>query len=187
MLCVHFGPWFGFLAAHHESIWILGGEASWKLKGASWPRKCKRNNGGCGSHADEGEFMCWRGMNPGGSNSEMGMSIKGERIGEQRTFSHFWERGYFVGEKNRGWGASSELRAWRKASTLWFFEEESYSISVSRSHHQRTWIIFGGDYEVSMLNFFFTYRSSSSSSYAFSSFSSSFISFDVKIVLLGCG
>ena len=29
---IHFGPYFGFLAAHHESIWILGGEASWKLK-----------------------------------------------------------------------------------------------------------------------------------------------------------
>ena len=25
---IHFGPYFGFLAAHHESIWILGGEAS---------------------------------------------------------------------------------------------------------------------------------------------------------------
>ena len=83
------------------------------------------------------------------------MSIKGERIGEQGTFWHFGERGYFVGEKNRGWGASSELRAWRKASALWFFEEESYSISVSGSHHQRTWIIFGGDSEVSMLNFIF--------------------------------
>ena len=82
------------------------------------------------------------------------MSIKGERIGEQRTFWHFWERGYFVGEKNRGWGASSKLRAWRKASALWFFEEKSYSVSVSGSHHQRTWIIFGGDSEVSMLNFF---------------------------------
>ncbi|KAL6347284.1 hypothetical protein AAG906_013720 [Vitis piasezkii] len=23
ILWVHFGPWFGFLAAHHESIWIL--------------------------------------------------------------------------------------------------------------------------------------------------------------------
>ena len=29
---IHFGPYLGFLAAHHESIWILGGEASWKLK-----------------------------------------------------------------------------------------------------------------------------------------------------------
>ena len=25
---LHFGPYFGFLAAHHESIWIIGGEAS---------------------------------------------------------------------------------------------------------------------------------------------------------------
>ena len=25
---IHFGPYFGFLAAHHESIWILGGKAS---------------------------------------------------------------------------------------------------------------------------------------------------------------
>ena len=29
---IHFGPYFGFLATHLESIWILGGEASWKLK-----------------------------------------------------------------------------------------------------------------------------------------------------------
>ena len=29
---IHFGPYFGFLAAHHESIWIFGGKASWKLK-----------------------------------------------------------------------------------------------------------------------------------------------------------
>ena len=94
-------------------------------------------------------FWCWRGRNPGGSNVERGMSIKGERIGEQRTFWHFWEREYFVGEKNRGWGAFfSELRAWRKASTLWFFEEESYRISVSGSNHERTWIIFGGDSDV---------------------------------------
>ena len=56
MLWVHFGPWFGFLAAHHESIWILGAEASWKLKGVSWPCKSKRSNEGCGSHADEGDF-----------------------------------------------------------------------------------------------------------------------------------
>ena len=32
MLWAHFGPWFGFLAAHHESICILGGKVSWKLK-----------------------------------------------------------------------------------------------------------------------------------------------------------
>ena len=25
---IHFGPYLGLLAAHHESIWILGGEAS---------------------------------------------------------------------------------------------------------------------------------------------------------------
>ena len=29
---IPFGPYFGFLGAHHESIWILSGEASWKLK-----------------------------------------------------------------------------------------------------------------------------------------------------------
>ena len=27
-----------------------------KLKGVSWPRKCKRNNGGCIFHADGGDF-----------------------------------------------------------------------------------------------------------------------------------
>ena len=82
------------------------------------------------------------------------MSIKGEKIGEQRTLDML-ERVNSAGEKNKRSVASSELRAWRKASGLWFFEEESYSISVSRSHHQRTWIIFGGDSEVSMLNFLY--------------------------------
>ena len=36
---LYFGPYFGFLAAHHESIWILGGEASWKLKIVSLHRE----------------------------------------------------------------------------------------------------------------------------------------------------
>ena len=43
----------------------------------------------------------------------------------------------------------------RVGSIFWVESvEESYNISVSGSHHQRTWIIFGGDSEVSMLNFF---------------------------------
>ena len=29
---IHFGPYFGILAAHHESLWILGEEASGRLK-----------------------------------------------------------------------------------------------------------------------------------------------------------
>ena len=57
------------------------------------------------------------------------MSIKGERIGEQRTLD-FLERGNLAGEKNKRSVASSELRVWGKASALWFFEEESDSISV---------------------------------------------------------
>ncbi|RVW70808.1 hypothetical protein CK203_061949 [Vitis vinifera] len=67
-------------------------------------------------------FLVVKGRNLGGSNAERGMSIKGERIGEQKTFWHLGERGYFVGEKNRRWGASSELRAWRKATASWFLE-----------------------------------------------------------------
>ena len=58
------------------------------------------------------------------------MSIKGERIGEQRRGGDILERGNFAGEKNKRSVASSELRAWGKASALWFFEEESDSISV---------------------------------------------------------
>ena len=48
------------------------------------------------------------------------MSIKGERIGEQRTLD-FLERGNLAGEKNKRSVASSELRVWGKASALWFF------------------------------------------------------------------
>ena len=40
------------------------------------------------------------------------------------------ERGNFAGEKNKRSVASSELRAWGKASALWFFKEESDSLSV---------------------------------------------------------
>ena len=44
----------------------------------------------------------------------------------------------------------------RVGSIFWVESvEESYNVSVSGSHHQRTWIIFGGDSEVSMLNFFY--------------------------------
>ena len=64
----------------------------------------------------------------------------------------------------------------RRATTSQFFG----------GHHRHTPIISGGDSEVSRLNFF-TYSLSSSSSYAFSPSASSFISFDMKIVLLGCG
>ena len=58
------------------------------------------------------------------------MSIKGERIGEQRRGGDILERGNFAGEKNKRSVASSELRVWGKASTLWFFEEKSDNISV---------------------------------------------------------
>ncbi|RVW76544.1 hypothetical protein CK203_064338 [Vitis vinifera] len=59
------------------------------------------------------------GRNPGGSNAKRGMSIKGERIGEQRTGGDILERGNFAGEKNKSFG----------------------------SHHLHTRIIFGGDSE----------------------------------------
>ena len=49
------------------------------------------------------------------------MSIKGERIGEQRIGGDILERGNFAGEKNKRSVASSELRAWGKASALWLF------------------------------------------------------------------
>ena len=49
------------------------------------------------------------------------MSIKGESIGEQRTRGDILERGNFAGEKNKRSVASSELRAWGKASALWIF------------------------------------------------------------------
>ena len=58
------------------------------------------------------------------------MSIKGERIGEQKTGGDILEKGNFAGEKNKRSVASFELRVWGKASALWFFEKESDSISV---------------------------------------------------------
>ena len=50
------------------------------------------------------------------------MSIKGERIGEQRTGGDILERANFAGEKNKRSVASSELRAWRKATASRFLE-----------------------------------------------------------------
>ena len=49
------------------------------------------------------------------------MSIKGERIREQRIGGDILERENFAGEKNKRSIASSKLRAWGKASALWFF------------------------------------------------------------------
>ena len=49
------------------------------------------------------------------------MNIKGERIGEQRRGGDILERKNFAGEKNKRSVASSKLRAWGKASALWFF------------------------------------------------------------------
>ena len=100
-------------------------------------------------------FRCWRGRNLGGSNAKRGMSIKGERIGEQMTFWHFWERRNSAGEKNKRSVASSELRGWGKASALWFFWRGEWQHLSFGSHHLHTRIIFGGDSEVSMLNFLY--------------------------------
>ncbi|WKA06735.1 hypothetical protein VitviT2T_024621 [Vitis vinifera] len=69
------------------------------------------------------------GRNPRGSNAKRGMSIKGERIGEQRTLD-ILERGNSAGEKNKRSVASSELRVWGKLQHCGFFEEESDSLSV---------------------------------------------------------
>ena len=96
------------------------------------------------------------------------------------------ERGYFGGEKNRRLGHLLSYERGGKLQHYGYFEEESYNFSFFGGHHLHTWIISGGDSEVSRLNFF-TCSLSSSSSYAFSPSSSSFISFDMKIVLLGCG
>ncbi|RVW21171.1 hypothetical protein CK203_105319 [Vitis vinifera] len=63
-------------------------------------------------------LRCRRGRNLGGSNAKRGMSIKGERIGEQRIGGDILEKGNFAGEKNKRSVASSELRAWGKASAL---------------------------------------------------------------------
>ena len=93
-------------------------------------------------------FWCWRGRNPGSSNAKRVMSIKGEMKG------HFGEGKNFAGEKNKRSVASSNLRAWGKASALWFFWREEWQHLSFRSHHRHTRIIFGGDSEVSMLNFF---------------------------------
>ena len=49
------------------------------------------------------------------------MSIKGERIREQRIGGDILERENFDGEKNKRSVASSELKEWGKASALWFF------------------------------------------------------------------
>ncbi|WKA09065.1 hypothetical protein VitviT2T_026743 [Vitis vinifera] len=75
-------------------------------------------------------FLVVKGRNPGGSNSKRGMSIKGERIGEQKTLD-ILERGNPVSEKNKRSVASPELRVWEKLQHCgFFFEEESASLSV---------------------------------------------------------
>ena len=144
MLWVNFGPWFGFLAAHHESIWILGGEASWKLK--EW----------AGLVSLRGVM---RGVVP--------MLMKGISVlkGKEPRRLKCWEGyEYKRWEDRRAKYLLAFLRerifCWweeqRVGSIFWVESvEESYNVSVSGSHHQRTWIIFGGDSEVSMLNFFY--------------------------------
>ena len=49
------------------------------------------------------------------------MSIKGERIGEQRTGGDILERGNFAGEKNKRSVASSELRVWGESFSIVVF------------------------------------------------------------------
>ena len=99
-------------------------------------------------------FRCWRGRNLGGSNAKRGMSIKGERIGEQKEEGTFW-RGEILLVKNRRSVASSELRVWGESfSTVVFWRGEWQHLSFW-SHHLHTRIIFGGDFEVSMLNFLY--------------------------------
>ena len=83
------------------------------------------------------------------------MSIKCERIGEQRRGGDILERGNFVGEKNKRSVASSELRVWGKASALWFFWRREWQPLSFGSHHRHARIIFGEDSEVSTLNFLY--------------------------------
>ena len=80
------------------------------------------------------------------------------------------------------------IMIWREElQHYWFLKKRATTSRFLGSHHQHTQIIVGGDSEVSVLNIFFTYRLSSPSSYSFPSYSSSSISFDMKIFLLGCG
>ena len=84
------------------------------------------------------------------------MSIKCERIGEQRTGGDILERGNFVGEKKKQKVSSI---FWVESmgesfSTVVFWRGEWQHLSFG-SHHLHTWIIFGGDSEVSMLNFLY--------------------------------
>ncbi|RVW32625.1 hypothetical protein CK203_076494 [Vitis vinifera] len=83
-----------------------------------------------GSAGSAGSLSQLRGRNPGCSNAKRGMSIKGERIGEQRTWGDILERGNSAGKKNKRSVASSELRVWGKLQHCGFFEEESDNLSV---------------------------------------------------------
>ena len=57
--------------------------------------------------------------------------------------------------KIKGSVASSELRVWGKASALWFFWRGEWQPLSFGTHHRHARIIFGGDFEVSMLNFLY--------------------------------
>ena len=96
-------------------------------------------------------FRCWRGRNAGGSNAKRGMIIKGERIG-----GDILERGNFAGEKNKRSVASSELRAWGKASALWIFLKRRVTASQfwksSSAYTDHIWWRFWGKHaEFSLL------------------------------------
>ncbi|RVW47717.1 hypothetical protein CK203_105090 [Vitis vinifera] len=49
--CLEQAIHLGFHASNNEAKY-----EALLIGGVSWPRKCKRNNGGCGSHADGGDF-----------------------------------------------------------------------------------------------------------------------------------
>ncbi|RVW72131.1 hypothetical protein CK203_057987 [Vitis vinifera] len=75
-----------------------------------------------GSAGSAGSLSQLRGRNPGGSNAKRGMSIKGERIGEQRTGGDILERGNFADEKNKRSVESSKLRALGKLQHCGFLK-----------------------------------------------------------------
>ena len=100
-------------------------------------------------------FWCWRGRNPGGSNAKRGMSIKGERIGEQkRRRGHFGEGKFCWWEKQKVSSIFWVESMGESFSTVVFWRGEWQNLNFG-SHHLHTRIIFGGDSEVSMLNFLY--------------------------------
>ena len=82
------------------------------------------------------------------------MSIKGERIGEQRTGGDILEGKFCWWEKQKVSSIFWVESVGESFSTMVFWRGEWQHL-IFGSHHLHTRIIFGGDSEVSMLNFFY--------------------------------